>query len=117
MTHIIVYNRSWAEHLSTYLSGRNTFSIDIYWAIFFLFLVEAGKIALNQFIQQEALNDGGGGGHSEDGMIDAVTGEQITEETIVEHQGQDEENHVSEEMYLILLLGTFLKLDIFNISS
>ena len=72
------------------LLNRKVPTINVYFST----SSEAGKIALNQFIQQEALNDGGGDGHAEDGMIDAVTGEQITEETIVEHQGQDADNHV-----------------------
>jgi len=50
-------------------------------------LTEAGKIALNQFIQQEALS-GGGDGTVEAGVMEG----EITEETIVE-QGEDGESH------------------------
>ena len=54
-----------------------------------MFSIEAGKIALNQFIQQEALS-GGGDGTVEAGVMEG----EITEETIVE-QGEDGESHVS----------------------
>ncbi|XP_005111939.2 GA-binding protein subunit beta-1 [Aplysia californica] len=54
-------------------------------------LTEAGKIALNQFIQQEAVMDAGEGTTEDHAVMGAVTGE-ITEETIVEH-GEDGEEH------------------------
>ncbi|CAG5116489.1 unnamed protein product [Candidula unifasciata] len=48
-------------------------------------LTEAGKIALNQFIQQEAAMNGDGG--DENGEDDVGLDEEITEESIVEHSG------------------------------
>lgn len=56
---------------------------------------EAGKIALNQFIQQEAAMNGGDETVEED---DVGLDEEITEESIVEHSGSIDVDHGQVEL-------------------
>ena len=65
---------------------------NVFTKCLFSFDPEAGKIALNQFIQQEAeigvVGENGEMGEVTEEDAAGVLGEQMTEESIVEHAGE-----------------------------